>query len=64
MKARIPLTLPDPGRDHFQGSAAASIKLLEYGDYNVRSVATLTRLSKKSSADWATICFSPFAIFR
>jgi protein-disulfide isomerase len=33
MKARIPLTLPDPGRDHFQGSAAASIKLLEYGDY-------------------------------
>ena len=33
MSARIPLTLPDPGRDHFQGSADAPIKLLEYGDY-------------------------------
>ena len=27
------LTLPDPKRDHISGSAAGSIKLLEYGDY-------------------------------
>jgi protein-disulfide isomerase len=27
------LTLPDPQRDHTLGSADASIKLLEYGDY-------------------------------
>jgi protein-disulfide isomerase len=33
MTARIPLTVPDPERDHFQGSADAPIKLLEYGDY-------------------------------
>jgi protein-disulfide isomerase len=33
MSARISLTLPDPERDHFQGSADAPIKLLEYGDY-------------------------------
>jgi protein-disulfide isomerase len=33
MTARIQLTLPDPERDHFQGSADAPIKLLEYGDY-------------------------------
>ena len=33
MSARISLTLPDPKRDHFQGSAEAPIKLLEYGDY-------------------------------
>ncbi len=33
MRARIPLTLPDPERDHIQGSADAPIKLLEYGDY-------------------------------
>jgi protein-disulfide isomerase len=33
MTARIQLTLPDPERDHFRGSADAPIKLLEYGDY-------------------------------
>lgn len=33
MSARIPLTLPDPGRDHIYGSVDGSIKLLEYGDY-------------------------------
>jgi protein-disulfide isomerase len=33
MSVRIPLTLPDPERDHFQGPADAPIKLLEYGDY-------------------------------
>jgi protein-disulfide isomerase len=33
MTARFPLTVPDPERDHFQGSADAPIKLLEYGDY-------------------------------
>ena len=33
MSGRIPLTLPDPGRDHTSGSADGSIKLLEYGDY-------------------------------
>jgi protein-disulfide isomerase len=33
MTVRIPLTVPDPERDHFQGSADAPIKLLEYGDY-------------------------------
>ena len=27
------LTFPDPERDHIQGPAGASIKLLEYGDY-------------------------------
>jgi protein-disulfide isomerase len=33
MSARVPLTLPDPDRDHISGSADGSIKLLEYGDY-------------------------------
>jgi protein-disulfide isomerase len=33
MSARIPLTLPDPERDHISGSADGSIRLLEYGDY-------------------------------
>src|SRR5947208_2998683 len=33
MSTRIPLTLPDPERDHTSGSADGSIKLLEYGDY-------------------------------
>jgi protein-disulfide isomerase len=33
MSARIPLTLPDPERDHISGSANGSIKFLEYGDY-------------------------------
>jgi protein-disulfide isomerase len=33
MSARIPLTLPDPERDHIRGSADGPIKLLEYGDY-------------------------------
>jgi protein-disulfide isomerase len=33
MSAHIPLTLPDPERDHIQGSPDGSIKLLEYGDY-------------------------------
>ena len=33
MSARIPLTLPDPERDHISGSADESIRLLEYGDY-------------------------------
>ncbi len=29
----IPMTLPDPDRDHIYGSADGSIRLLEYGDY-------------------------------
>jgi protein-disulfide isomerase len=33
MSVRIPLTLPDPERDHISGSADGSIRLLEYGDY-------------------------------
>jgi protein-disulfide isomerase len=33
MSARIPMTLPDPERDHISGSADGSIRLLEYGDY-------------------------------
>jgi protein-disulfide isomerase len=33
MSARIPLTLPDPERDHISGSAGGLIRLLEYGDY-------------------------------
>jgi protein-disulfide isomerase len=33
MTARIPLTLPDPERDHICGSADGLIRLLEYGDY-------------------------------
>jgi len=33
MSTRIPLTLPDPERDHTSGSSDGSIKLLEYGDY-------------------------------
>ena len=33
MNARIPLTLPDPERDHTSGSTDGLIKLLEYGDY-------------------------------
>jgi protein-disulfide isomerase len=33
MNTPIPLTQPDPKRDHTRGSADGSIKLLEYGDY-------------------------------
>jgi protein-disulfide isomerase len=33
MTALIPLTLPDPERDHTSGSADGLIRLLEYGDY-------------------------------
>ena len=33
MNARIPLTLPDPERDHTSGSTDGLIRLLEYGDY-------------------------------
>jgi protein-disulfide isomerase len=33
MSARIPLTLPDPERDHTSGSTHGLIRLLEYGDY-------------------------------
>jgi protein-disulfide isomerase len=33
MNARIPLTLPDPERDHTSGSNDGLIRLLEYGDY-------------------------------
>ena len=33
MSARIPLTLPDPERDHVSGSTDGLIRLLEYGDY-------------------------------
>jgi len=33
MTAPIPLTLPDPERDHTSGSADGLIRLLEYGDY-------------------------------
>jgi protein-disulfide isomerase len=33
MNTRIPLTQPDPKRDHISGSADGLIKLLEYGDY-------------------------------
>jgi len=33
MNAPIPLTLPDPERDHTSGSTDGLIKLLEYGDY-------------------------------
>jgi protein-disulfide isomerase len=33
MSAPIPLTLPDPERDHISGSADGLIRLLEYGDY-------------------------------
>jgi protein-disulfide isomerase len=32
-KPANPLTIPDPNRDHIQGSPAATITLLEYGDY-------------------------------
>ena len=33
MISRMYLKLPDPERDHFQGTIDAPIALLEYGDY-------------------------------
>jgi protein-disulfide isomerase len=33
MNVHVPLTLPDPERDHIHGSVDGSSRLLEYGDY-------------------------------
>ncbi len=43
----IPLTLPDPDRDHIYGSADGSIRLLEYGDYECPFCAEAQPIIKK-----------------
>ena len=47
MSARIPLTLPDPERDHISGSADGSIRLLEYGDYECPFCAEVQPIVKE-----------------
>jgi len=47
MSARIPLTLPDPERDHISGSADGLIRLLEYGDYECPFCAEVQPIVKE-----------------
>ena len=47
MSARIPLTLPDPERDHISGSADGLIRLLEYGDYECPFCAEVRPIVKE-----------------
>jgi protein-disulfide isomerase len=47
MSARIPLTLPDPERDHISGSAGGLIRLLEYGDYECPFCAEVQPIVKE-----------------
>jgi protein-disulfide isomerase len=47
MSARIPLTLPDPDRDHISGSADGLIRLLEYGDYECPFCAEVRPIVKE-----------------
>ena len=47
MSARIPLTLPDPERDHISGSAEGLIRLLEYGDYECPFCAEVQPIVKE-----------------
>jgi protein-disulfide isomerase len=47
MSARIPLTLPDLGRDHISGSADGLIRLLEYGDYECPFCAEVQPIIKE-----------------
>ena len=47
MTALIPLTLPDPERDHTSGSADGLIRLLEYGDYECPFCGEVQRIIKE-----------------
>ena len=47
MRARIPLTLPDPERDHISGSAGGLTRLLEYGDYECPFCAEVEPIVKE-----------------
>jgi protein-disulfide isomerase len=47
MSARIPLTLPDPERDHISGSADGLVRLLEYGDYECPFCAEVQPIVKE-----------------
>ena len=47
MSARIPLTLPDPERDHVSGSTDGLIRLLEYGDYECPFCAEVQPIVKE-----------------
>src|SRR6266404_3641159 len=47
MSARIPMTLPDPERDHISGSADGLIRLLEYGDYECPFCAEVQPIVKE-----------------
>src|SRR6267143_1755735 len=47
MRARIPLTLPDPERDHISGSAGGLTRLLEYGDYECPFCAEVQPIVKE-----------------
>jgi protein-disulfide isomerase len=47
MSAGIPLTLPDPNRDHISGSADGLIRLLEYGDYECPFCAEVQPIIKE-----------------
>ena len=47
MSARIPLTLPDPERDHISGSAGGLTRLLEYGDYECPFCAEVQPIVKE-----------------
>ncbi len=47
MSARIPMTLPDPERDHISGSADGLIRVLEYGDYECPFCAEVQPIVKE-----------------
>jgi protein-disulfide isomerase len=47
MSTRIPLTLPDPERDHISGSADGLVRLLEYGDYECPFCAEVQPIVKE-----------------
>jgi protein-disulfide isomerase len=65
MSARIPLTLPDPERDHISGSAGGLIRLLEYGDYECPFCAEVQPIVKEIQrrlGDDLLFCFRNFPL--
>ena len=61
---RMYLKLPDPERDHFQGTIDAPIALLDTEITNVLFAAKFSQLSEKFSADLGAISVLPSGIFR
>src|SRR5439155_12495384 len=65
MSARIPLTLPDPERDHISGSADGLIRLLEYGDYECpfcSEVQPIVKEIQRRLGDYLCFAFRHFPL--